>query len=148
MIMITLGLGALMRGVGTMVFQQVPRAIPLPLPSEPLNPHGVIVPLDKLIAAVIASLCIAVVSWFYHASRLGIALRAVSDDLLLAAAAGINVQRYLTLAWAIAGVIAVLAGLLWTFIAGGGISAVVVGLKVFPIVIGVLIARWGLSSAP
>jgi branched-chain amino acid transport system permease protein len=135
MIMITLGLGALMRGVGSMVFQRVPGAIPLPLPSEPLILHGVIVPLDKLIAAAIASLCIAVVGWFYHASRPGIALRAVADNQLLAAAAGVNVQRYLTLSWAIAGVIAVLAGLLWTFIAGGGISAVLVGLKVFPIVI-------------
>jgi hypothetical protein len=48
----------------------------------------VIVPLLKLIAAVIAPLCIAVVSWFYHASRLCITLRTVADDLLLATAAG------------------------------------------------------------
>jgi branched-chain amino acid transport system permease protein len=95
----------------------------------------VIVPLDKLVAAAIASLCVATVSWFYHASRPGIALRALADNQPLAAAVGINVQRYLTLTWAIAGVVAVLAGLLWTFIAGGGISAVLVGLKVFPIVI-------------
>jgi branched-chain amino acid transport system permease protein len=47
MIMITLGLGALMRGVGTMVFQRVPGAIPLALPSEPLILHGVIVPLES-----------------------------------------------------------------------------------------------------
>jgi branched-chain amino acid transport system permease protein len=35
-IMITLGLGALMRGVAMIVFQHVPGAIPLPVSSDPL----------------------------------------------------------------------------------------------------------------
>jgi len=149
MIMITLGLGALMRGVGSVVFQGVPGGISLPIPSEPLILQGVIVPRDRLVAAGMATLCIGVVSWFYHVSRAGLALRAIADSQLLASATGINVQRYLTLTWAIAGVVAVLAGLLWTFITGGGISAVLVGLKVFPIVIiGVLIVRREPSSAP
>src|SRR5262249_30351538 len=94
-----------------------------------------IVPLDKLVAASIATLCIAIVGWFYRASRTGLALRAVADNQLLAVAMGINVQRYFILTWAITGVIAVFAGVLWTSIAGGGIGAVIVGLKVFPIVI-------------
>ena len=134
-IMITLGLGALMRGVAALAFQRIPGAIPLPLPTEPLILRGVIVPLDKLIAASISALCIAAVSWFYRASRTGLALRAIADSQSLAGAMGINVQRHFTLTWAITGVIAVIAGVLWTFVAGGGISAVLVGLKVFPIVI-------------
>jgi branched-chain amino acid transport system permease protein len=135
MIMITLGLGALMRGVAAVVFQRVPGAITLPLPSEPLIVYGIIVPLDKLTAAGVSTVCIALVSWFYRASRSGVALRAAADNQSLAAAMGINIQRYFTLSWAIAGVVAVFAGVLWTVIAGGGISAVLVGLKVFPIVI-------------
>ena len=87
------------------------------------------------VAAAVAALCIAVVSWFYQASRTGLALRAIADDQPLAMSAGIDVQRYFTLTWAIAGVIAVIAGVLWTFVAGGGISAVLVGLQIFPIVI-------------
>jgi branched-chain amino acid transport system permease protein len=135
MIMITLGLGALMRGVAALVFQRVPSAIPLPMPAEPLILHGVIVPLDKLIGAGIAALCITAVSWFYRASRTGLALRAIANSQSLAGAMGINVQRHFTLTWAITGVSAVIAGLLWTFVGGGGIGAVLVGLKVFPIVI-------------
>ena len=134
-IMITLGLGALMRGVAAIVFQRVPSAISLPLPSEPLIVQGVIVPLDKLTAACVAASCIAIVGWFYQASRTGLALRAIADDQSLAMSAGIDVQRHFTLTWAIAGMIAVIAGVLWTFTAGGGIGAVLVGLKVFPIVI-------------
>ena len=42
-----------------------------------------------------------------------------------------------------AGVIAVLAGTLWTFITGGGFSVVLLGLKVFPVVI-----VGGLDSIP
>ena len=135
MIMITLGLGALMRGVAALAFQRVPGAIPLPMPAEPLMLSGVIVSLDKLIAACIAALCITAVSWFYRASRTGLALRAIADSRSLAGAMGINVQCHFTLTWAITGAIAVIAGVLWTFVAGGGISAVLVGLKVFPIVI-------------
>jgi branched-chain amino acid transport system permease protein len=134
-IMITLGLGALMRGMAAIIFQRVPSTIPLPLPSEPLIVQGIIVPLDKLIAACAAAICIAFVSWFYQASRTGLALRAIADDQSLAMSAGINVQRHFTLTWAIAGMIAVAAGVLWTLVAGGGIGAVLVGLKVFPIVI-------------
>ena len=58
-------------------------------------------------------------------------------------AVGINVQRYFTLTWAIAGIIAVIAGVLWTLVAGGGIGVVLVGLKIFPIVI-----IGGLDSIP
>jgi branched-chain amino acid transport system permease protein len=135
MIMITLGLGAVMRGVAALAFQRVPGAIPLPVPAEPVMLYGVIVPLDRLIAAGIAALCIAAVGGFYRASRTGLALRAIADSQSLAGAVGINVQRHFTLTWAITGVIAVIAGVLWTLVAGGGISAVLVGLKVFPIVI-------------
>jgi branched-chain amino acid transport system permease protein len=142
-IMITLGLGALMRGVAAIAFQRVPRAIPLELPSEPLIVQGVIVPLDKLIAAGVAAVCIAIVSWFYRMSRTGLALRAIADDQLVAMAVGINVQRHFTLTWAIAGMIAVIAGVLWTLVAGGGIGVVLVGLKIFPIVI-----IGGLDSIP
>ncbi len=135
MIMVTLGLGALMRGIAATAFQRVPGSIPLSLPEEPLIVAGVLVPLDRLCAAAIAAASIVLVSWLYQASRTGLALRAMADSQTLASAMGINVQRHLTLTWAIAGVIAVIAGMLWTFLAGGGIGAVLVGLKVFPIVI-------------
>jgi len=54
-IMVTLGLGALMRGAGALVFRGISPVIPLPLPSEPLAVHGVLVSTGKLAAALVAA---------------------------------------------------------------------------------------------
>jgi len=48
---------------------------------------------------------------------------------------GIDIRNHFALVWAVTGVISVIAGVLWTFVAGGGFGVALVGLKVFPIVI-------------
>jgi branched-chain amino acid transport system permease protein len=143
LIMVTLGLGVLLRGAVMMTLGGVPRRIALPVPTEPLDAHGIAIPTDKLVAAAIAVLAIALVASFFHWSRTGIALRAIADDQQAAMSMGIDLPHYLALTWATAGVIAVLAGTLWTVVAGGGLGLVVVGLKVFPIVV-----IGGLDSIP
>ena len=117
LIMVTLGLGALMRG------------------AAPLMIHGVPGPPDKLAAALIAGFCVAVFIWFYERTRTGIALRAICDDQQAALAAGIDAHRHFALVWALTGVISAIAGVLWTVVAGSGFGVALVGLKVFPIVI-------------
>src|SRR5882672_3534406 len=90
---------------------------------------------DKLVAAVIAAACTAGVAWLLHGSRTGVALRAIADDQQAAMSAGIDLHRHFAITWALVGVVSVLAGTLWTLVAGGGLGMVLVGLKVFPIVI-------------
>jgi branched-chain amino acid transport system permease protein len=143
LVMVTLGLGALMRGAGQVVFADIPRAIALPLPADPLSLGGLRIPADRLLAAAVALLCVGLVALFYRHSRTGVALRAVADDRQAAMAAGIDVPRHVALAWALAGVICALAGVLWTASAGGGFGVALVGLKIFPIVI-----IGGLDSIP
>jgi branched-chain amino acid transport system permease protein len=135
LIMVTLGLGALMRGASALAFANVPGWIPLPIPSEPFAVHGLLISTEKLVAATLAALSIVVVTWVFHRSRAGVALRAIADDQQAAMAMGIDIHRYFSLTWAMAGVLSVLGGTLWTFAAGGGFSVALVGLKVFPIVI-------------
>jgi branched-chain amino acid transport system permease protein len=48
---------------------------------------------------------------------------------------GIDVHRHLAIAWGMVGVLAVIGGTLWTLVTGGGFSLVLLGLKVFPIVV-------------
>jgi branched-chain amino acid transport system permease protein len=48
---------------------------------------------------------------------------------------GIDVDHHLLIVWVIAGAISVAAGVLWTFVSGGGFGVALLGLKVFPIVI-------------
>jgi branched-chain amino acid transport system permease protein len=143
LIMVTLGQGALMRGATAVVFHDVPRRIPLPISSEPLALYGVLVATDKLVAASVAALAVALAAWFFHRSRAGLALRAIADDQQVALSMGIDVHRHFALAWAVVGVLAVLAGTLWTFVSGGGFGTTLLGLKIFPIVI-----IGGLDSIP
>ena len=113
----------------------MPSGISLPISADPIIVDGVAVATDKLVAALVATLCIAVVGAFYRYSRTGVALQALADDRQTAMSVGIDVDHHLLIIWMIAGVISVAAGVLWTFVSGGSFGVALVGLKVFPIVI-------------
>ena len=143
LIMVTLGFGAALRGLTMLTLGGISRRIALPIASEPLAAYGLFVAPEKLAAAMIAGVAVALVAAFFHWSRTGIALRAIADDQEVALSVGIDLSRHLALTWATAGVIAVVAGTLWSAVAGGGLGLILVGLKVFPaVVIG------GLDSIP
>jgi len=134
LIMITIGLATLIRGAMPLLFGGVPAGIVASAP-EPVLVAGVPVAAEKLVAAVIASVCIATVSALLRHSRIGVALRAIADDQQSAMAVGVDLHRYFGLTWALVGVLSVVGGTLWTVVAGGGFGMALVGLKVFPIVI-------------
>jgi branched-chain amino acid transport system permease protein len=135
LIMVTLGLGAVVRGAAPIGLRGVPGGPALPLPADPLVLDGVIVPLDKLLAAAVAALVVAAVTGYLRWSRTGLALRAIADDQQVALAMGIDVHRHFAITWSVVGVLAVLGGVLWTAVAGGGLGLALIGLRVFPIVI-------------
>jgi branched-chain amino acid transport system permease protein len=143
LIMVTLGVGALLRGSAVFVFSGVPGGIPLSIPHEPFVLHGVPVAADKLLAAATALVCVAAVAVFFRVSRIGVALRALADDQQAAMAVGIDIHRYFSITWTMVGALSVCAGVLWAQVSGGGFGMVLVGLKVFPIVI-----IGGLDSIP
>ncbi len=135
LIMVTIGLGVFLRSLAAYVFAGVPGDIPLPISQEPITVEGILISPDEVVASVVAVICIAAVSWFFHGSRTGVALRAIADDPQAAMLVGIDINRHFTIVWGVAGIITVVAGTLWTFITGGGFNVVLVSLKVFPIVI-------------
>jgi branched-chain amino acid transport system permease protein len=143
LIMVTIGFGALIRGASPLVFGGIPATIPLPITRDPLALGGVLISVDKLTAATVAAVSIAIAGWFFHGSRTGLALRAIADDQPAAMAVGIDVDHHFAITWAMVGVLSVLAGVLWTSVSGSGFGIVLVGLKVFPIVI-----IGGLDSIP
>ena len=134
-IMVTIGLGILLRGSAAIVFAGIPSRITSPVPLEPLVIRGVPVSIDKLVAAMIAGACIIGLGWFFHGSRTGLALRAIAIDQQVAMAVGIDLHRHFAIAWALVGVLSVLAGTLGSVVLGGGFGIGLLGLKVFPIVI-------------
>jgi branched-chain amino acid transport system permease protein len=143
LVMVTLGLGALMRGGSAIAFRGIPGAVALPLPQHVVTVGGVFLSTDKLVAGAVAAVAVATVTAIFRWSRTGVALRAIADDDRAAMAAGIDVQRHLAIAWGMLGVLSVLAGTLWASVASSGLGLVVVGLKVFPVVV-----IGGLDSIP
>ena len=143
LLMVTLGVGAFIRGVAQLAFRSVPSGISLPIPADPLILSELHIPTNKLLAALIAALTIVLLAWFHQRSRTGVALRAIADDQQMAMAVGIDVSRYLLFVWCMAGAICVIGGTLWTFVNGGGFGIGLVALKVFPIVV-----IGGLDSIP
>ena len=143
LIMVTLGLGALMRGGAALLFRGIPGGMPLPLPQRVLEVGGLFISTDKLIAGAVAAVAVIAVTSAFRWTRTGVALRAIADDEAAALGAGIDVQHHLVIAWGALGVLSVVAGTLWTSVASGGFGLVLVGLKVFPVVV-----IGGLDSIP
>jgi len=89
-IMVTLGLGAVMRGLAPLLFGGIPAAFPLPISEEPLVMHGIRIAPARVVALVVAGAAIAAVGAFFRWSRTGVALRALADDQQVALSMGID----------------------------------------------------------
>ncbi len=134
-IMATIGLAAVLRGFATLVFGAGTRAINMPVGDEPILLGPVSLPPVQLVGAAVSLVFLAGFSWFFLKSRVGVAMRAVADSQQVAMAMGINVQRYFALAWAMAGAVSALGGIVWGAMLGVDNQLALVGLKVFPVVI-------------
>jgi branched-chain amino acid transport system permease protein len=143
MLMVTLGLGTLLRGAAAVLFRGVPGAIALPVRRAPVEVHGLAISSERLAAALVAVVAIGVVTALFRWSRTGLALRAIADDEDAAVAVGIDLRRHLAITWSALGVLCVVAGTLWAAVTGGSVGVVVLGLKVFPVVV-----IGGLDSIP
>jgi len=134
-IMATIGLAAVLRGLTPVMFGGETRAVPLPIGDEPIDLGiGTLSPVQAL-GSVTALILFVGFSWFFKKSRRGIAMRAVADNQQVAQAMGINVERYFALAWAMAGIVSALGGVIWGAMLGVDVHLALVGLKVFPVVI-------------
>lgn len=142
-VMATIGLAAILRGLGPFGIFQGTRTLPLPLRDEPFILGPLFIPPIQLVGGVVSLLFLAAFGLFFLKSRKGIAMRAVADNQQVAMAMGINVQRYFGLAWAMTGVVSALGGVLWGNMLGVDVNLALVGFKVFPVVI-----LGGLDSIP
>jgi branched-chain amino acid transport system permease protein len=134
-IMATIGLALILRGLGPLVLGAETRPINLPISSDPVIWGPLFMTRIDLVGGVISVLFLAGFGWFFLKSRKGVAMRAVADSHQVSMAMGINVERYFALAWMLAGVVALLGGLVWGNAIGVDTQLAILGLKVFPVVI-------------
>ncbi len=134
-IMATIGLASFLRGFAPLVWGIETKNLPLPLPTDPIFMGELMLAPNQIFAAVLAVACIVLIGLGFSRSRTGVALRAIADDQQAALAMGINVKLHFAIAWAVAGVVALVGGLVWGNLLGVDIQLALVGLKVFPVVI-------------
>jgi branched-chain amino acid transport system permease protein len=142
-VMATIGLASVLRGVGPTAFGAGSRPLPLPISDAPFVIGPLFIPPIQLVGGLVSLMFLTGFGWFFVKSRKGIAMRAVADNQQVAMAMGINVERYFGLAWAMAGLVSALGGIIWGSSVGVDVNLALVGLKVFPVVI-----LGGLDSIP
>ena len=142
-VMATIGLASILRGVGPFTIFSGTKPLPLPVRDEPFMLGPIFIPPIQLLGAGVSLTFLAAFGWFFLKSRKGIAMRAVADNQQVAMAMGIDVERYFGVAWAMTGVVSALGGILWGNLLGVDVNLALVGFKVFPVVI-----LGGLDSIP
>ncbi len=134
-IMVTIGLALMFRGLGPLIFGAETRPINLPIEQSPVIWGPFFMSQIDILGAFISIAFLAIFGWFFLKSRKGVAMRAVADSHQVSMAMGINVERYFALAWMLAGVVALLGGIVWGNAIGVDTQLAQLDLKVFPVVI-------------
>lgn len=79
----------------------------------PTDILGIPVVPKHLVTVVVAIVVLGAVGLFLQKTKMGTALRAVSDDVDLSESSGINVDRVITLTWVLAGGLAAVGGIIY-----------------------------------
>ena len=142
-IMVTIGLALFLRSAVQIIFGTQPQRFPEFIPRGTVNILGATVPQNRLWGIGLAAVALGAFTLFFQHSRDGVAMRAVADDQQAALTVGISVRRVFAMSWALAGVTAVIGGMLVANLIGVSGGIVSFGLLVFPVVI-----LGGLDSIP
>ena len=133
--MATLGLSFIIEGAAQALWGAQVHGLELGIDDLPIEVGGVFISQFDLFAAGTALVVVAALTLLVSRTRLGIALRAVADDPVAALSLGISLPRVWGAVWAIAGVVAMIAGLLWGARTGVQFSLSLVVLKALPVLI-------------
>jgi branched-chain amino acid transport system permease protein len=149
LLMATLGITYFLDGVGQTIFGSDIYKIDIGMPKEPLMAFqnvfegGLMINQEDMVAAVIAAVLVAALSLFFQKTTTGRALRAVADDHQAAQSIGIPLNRIWVIVWCVAGIVALVAGMIWGSKLGVQFSLSSIALRALPVVI-----LGGLTSVP
>lgn len=133
--MATLGLSYVVEGVAQGIMGSQVRALNLGIEDLPIFVGDIMISQFDLIAAGVAFAIVVILSLLFSKTRIGIQLRSVADDTRAALSIGININRIWQIAWAVAGLVGLVAGLLWGARQGVQFSLSLVVLKALPVLI-------------
>ncbi len=131
----TLGLAFVLEGLAQLVWGTQPKRLDLGLPPQPLQVGGIFVGRADLLSAIVAAVLVVGLVWFFQRTRTGLALRAVADDHEAALAMGIHLKTVWTVVWALSGIVALVAGVVWGHRLGVHFAVSLVAFKALPVLI-------------
>jgi branched-chain amino acid transport system permease protein len=139
LLMATIGLTFVIEGVAQLTWGVDVRRLDLGIQDVPLallaDKTGLLISQLDIFSAVIAGIMVAVLALVFSKTKVGRALRAVADDHAAALSIGIPLDKIWAIVWGIAGVVALVAGMLWGARSGVQFALVFVALKALPVLI-------------
>ncbi len=137
--MATIGLTFVIEGLAQLLWGSQPHNLELGIQDEPITwiteTSGMNVSKFDFASAGIAALLVVSLGLFFSRTRIGRALRAVADDHQAALAIGIPLQQIWGIVWAVAGFVALVAGMLWGARNGVQFALTFLALKALPVLI-------------
>ena len=149
LLMATLGVTYFLDGFGKTIFGSSVYKIDIGMPKEPIFllqsvfEGGILISKEDLYASIVAAALVAALTIFFQKTSTGRALRAVADDHQAAQSIGIPLNRMWVIVWCVAGITALVAGVIWGSKIGVQFSLTTVALKALPVII-----LGGLTSVP
>jgi len=133
-VMLTIGVGYVLRGVITMIpnIGTETHTLPVPYAGQVINLGSLVISADQLVVIGATALLCALLFAMFRYSKLGIAMQASSQNQLAAYYMGIPVKRLNGLVWGLAAGVAAIAGLLLAPITFVHANMGFIGLKAFP----------------
>ncbi len=137
--MATLGLAYVLEGMGDILWGSDVKVLDLGIPQGAsdwmLDSFDIYIEKLEIFAAVTAAIMVAFLAVFFQKTRIGRALRAVADDHQAALSVGISLHTIWVIVWSVAGIVALVAGIMWGSKSGVQFSLSLIALKALPVLI-------------
>ncbi len=133
--MATIGLTFFLEGFGETLWGSNVKPLDVGIPSASFDFHGLLLNEFDLFAAGIGAALVAGLAIFFHKTPVGRALRAVADDHQAALSVGIPLKTIWVIVWSVAGIVALVAGIMWGAKSGVQFSLSLIALKALPVLI-------------
>ena len=133
--MATIGLNFFLEGFGEMLWGANVKRLDVGIPDRSVMVAGIQVNQLEMSAAGTAAVLVAVLAVFFQRTRIGRALRAVADDHEAALSIGIPLKTIWIIVWSVAGLVAIVAGIMWGAKSGVQFSLSLIALKALPVLI-------------
>jgi branched-chain amino acid transport system permease protein len=133
--MATIGLNFFLEGLGEMVWGANVKKLDIGIPDESFTVAGILINKLEMTAAATAAVLVGVLAVFFQRTKIGRALRAVADDHEAALSIGIPLRTIWVVVWSVAGIVAIVAGIMWGAKSGVQFSLSLIALKALPVLI-------------